>query len=115
MDFQAVTVTGATGHLGNVLVRELVRRGKRVRAVALPGDGARSLAGLPVAVAAKTGTAQWSSTKPTHAWFTSFAPYADPKLVITVAIEEGGEGSVTAAPVAARLYSWYFGKRAAQP
>jgi len=51
MDFESVTVTGATGHLGNVLVRELVRRGKRVRALVLPDDDARSLVGLPVETA----------------------------------------------------------------
>jgi len=44
-------VTGATGHLGNALVRELVRLGKRVRVLALPDDDCRSLAGLPVEVA----------------------------------------------------------------
>ena len=31
-------VTGATGHLGNVLVRELVEKGKRVRALVLPNE-----------------------------------------------------------------------------
>jgi dihydroflavonol-4-reductase len=50
MEFETATVTGATGHLGNVLVRELVRHGKRVRALALPDDTARSLSGLPVEI-----------------------------------------------------------------
>ncbi|HVP66321.1 MAG TPA: SDR family oxidoreductase [Anaeromyxobacteraceae bacterium] len=45
-----VTVTGATGHLGNVLVRQLLRCGKRVRALVLPDDDCRPLAGLPVEV-----------------------------------------------------------------
>ena len=32
------------------------------------------------------------NTHPTHAWFTGFAPYEDPQVVITVFVEEGGEG-----------------------
>lgn len=43
-------VTGATGHLGNVLVRELVSRGESVRALALPGEDLRSLEGLPIEI-----------------------------------------------------------------
>jgi dihydroflavonol-4-reductase len=50
MDFQGAAVTGATGHLGNVLVRELARRGKRVRALVEPGDDGRALAGLEVEI-----------------------------------------------------------------
>jgi len=50
VDYHAPTVTGATGHLGNVLIRELLRRGKHVRALVLPDDEGRSLAGLPVEI-----------------------------------------------------------------
>jgi len=39
-------VTGATGHLGNVLVRELIGSGRRVRAVVLPGEATDAIAGL---------------------------------------------------------------------
>ena len=39
-----ILVTGAAGHIGNVLVRELVRRGYAVRALALPGEDVRPLA-----------------------------------------------------------------------
>ncbi|BAJ63789.1 SDR family oxidoreductase [Anaerolinea thermophila] len=43
-------VTGATGHLGNVLVRELVSRSEPVRALVLPGEDLRSLEGLPIEI-----------------------------------------------------------------
>lgn len=41
-------VTGATGHIGNVLVRRLVERGENVRALVLPGEDASPLKGLEV-------------------------------------------------------------------
>ena len=41
-------VTGATGHLGNVLVRELLERGEKVRALILPGECRESISGLKV-------------------------------------------------------------------
>lgn len=62
---------------------------------------------FPIEVAGKTGTAQFGTEDKTHAWFTSYAPYNDPKLVITVFIEAGGEGYQTAAPVAKAAFKWY--------
>ncbi len=41
-----IVVTGATGHIGNVLVRELVTRGQAVRSLTLPDDDLRPLLGL---------------------------------------------------------------------
>lgn len=41
-------VTGATGHIGNVLVRKLLAQGKQVRALVMPGENTASLADLPV-------------------------------------------------------------------
>ncbi|MCX7911729.1 MAG: SDR family oxidoreductase [Dehalococcoidales bacterium] len=45
-----IVVTGATGHIGNVLIRELVSHGQTVRAFVLPDDDCRPLAGLEVEV-----------------------------------------------------------------
>ncbi len=45
-----ILVTGATGHLGNVLVRKLLNRGERVRALVLPGESLHALNGLMVEV-----------------------------------------------------------------
>jgi dihydroflavonol-4-reductase len=41
-------VTGATGHIGNVLVRELLARGEKVRALILPDESRAPLNGLDV-------------------------------------------------------------------
>jgi dihydroflavonol-4-reductase len=43
-----ILVTGAAGHIGNVLVRQLVARGEQVRALILPGEDTSALDGLPV-------------------------------------------------------------------
>src|SRR5512139_40934 len=46
---QGITlVTGATGHIGNVLVRKLLERGKKVRALILPGEDTTSLDNIAV-------------------------------------------------------------------
>ena len=84
---------------------EIVREGMR-ETVTL--GSARSLNTLPVAVAGKTGTAQWSTKKSPHAWFIGFAPYEKPEVVITVLVEEGVEGSTIAALIAKDILNWYF-------
>ena len=71
---------------------------------------ARSMQVVPSEVAGKTGTAQWSSKKDHHAWFTGFAPFDNPELVITILVEEGGEGSSVAVPIAREYLQWYFGE-----
>lgn len=43
-----IVITGATGHLGNVLVRKLVSMNKKVRALILPGEDITYLEGLEV-------------------------------------------------------------------
>jgi dihydroflavonol-4-reductase len=45
-----IAVTGATGHIGNVLIRELVTRGQTIRALALQNDDCHPLAGLEVEI-----------------------------------------------------------------
>jgi dihydroflavonol-4-reductase len=45
-----ILVTGATGHIGNVLVRQLVERGEAVRALVLPGEDLTPLGGLPLEI-----------------------------------------------------------------
>jgi penicillin-binding protein 2 len=84
------------------------------------GTGGRArLASLRVA--GKTGTAQvirqekhidssqLEFEQRDHAWFASFAPVEDPRLVVVVFVEHGGHGSDAAAPLAKLLYERYLG------
>ena len=83
-----------------------------MRRTVLAGS-ARSLASLPVEIAGKTGTAQFDARNPsrTHAWFTSYAPFADPQIALTILVESGGEGSSVAVPVARMVYEWWYDNR----
>jgi penicillin-binding protein 2 len=83
---------------------QVVREGMRQTVLA---GSARSLGALPVAIAGKTGTAQWSATKSNHAWFVSFAPYEAPRIVTVFLIEEGIEGATAAVPAAKQFYAWW--------
>jgi peptidoglycan glycosyltransferase len=56
-----------------------------------------------VAVAGKTGTAEVSGDKKSHAWFVGFAPADNPKVAIAVLVENGGGGGSAAAPIASRV------------
>lgn len=84
---------------------KIVRDG--MRETILSGS-ARRLGSLPVEVAGKTGTAQWGAGKKPHSWFTSFAPYNNPEIVLTVLVEEGIEGSQIATSIAGDILNWYF-------
>jgi penicillin-binding protein 2 len=89
---------------------EIVREGMRQT---VTSGTARSLNTLPITAAGKTGTAQFDAADPkaTHAWFTAFAPYENPKIVITVLIEAGGEGSSAASPVVKETLKWWAENR----
>ena len=50
------------------------------------------------------------SKKP-FAWFTGFAPAASPELVLAIVIEEAGEGSSYAVPVAKDIIEWWATNR----
>ena len=45
-----IVVTGATGHIGNVLIRELIKRRQIVRALVMPNDDYRPLTSLEVEI-----------------------------------------------------------------
>lgn len=63
---------------------------------------------LPLAVGAKTGTAQVAGQVNPNAWATVFAPYDNPQMVIVVLVENAGEGSQIAIPVINETLKEYY-------
>ena len=92
------------------------------------GTGRKAFAGANYRVAGKSGTAQVFSLKENekynaagvkkelhdHAWFTAYAPYENPRLVVTVILENAGGGSSNAAPLARKVMDYYLNQRLPQ-
>lgn len=91
------------------------------------GTATNIRAGLTYTIAGKTGTAQVVSRRgtaalnpkslPMHlrhrALFIAFAPAEAPTIAIAVAVEGGGYGASTAAPIARKVFdAWLLGKKA---
>ena len=62
-----------------------------------------------ISVAGKTGTAQ-NPHGEDHAWFLCFAPVEKPEVALAVIMENAGNGSSEAAPVAGHWLDTYFGQ-----
>lgn len=78
-----------------------------MRRVVTKGSG-RYYADLDsIKVAGKTGTAQ-NPHGQDHGWFISFAPMDNPKIAVAVLVENGGYGSISAAPIASLLIEQYL-------
>lgn len=88
---------------------EIVRSGMR-DCVTQDYGSCRALGSLPVAIAAKTGTAQFGNEGKTHAWMIAFAPYENPTIAIAVIVEGGGEGYAAAEPVVGGAMQAYFSR-----
>ena len=84
---------------------EIVRNG--MRRVVEEGSGRFYAKTDKVAIAGKTGTAQ-NPHGYSHGWFTSFAPFDEPQIVVTVFLENAGFASTSAAPIAALLHEKYL-------
>ena len=88
-------------------ILNVVREGMRKTVT----DGtAQPLKTMSVAVAAKTGTAQFGSEGKTHGWFIAFAPYDNPEIAVAILAEGGGEGYSTGVPVTKDVFDWYFSR-----
>lgn len=89
-------------------VLNIVREGMRQT---VTSGTSQNLKDLPVAVAGKTGTAEFGGEGKTHGWFVSFAPYENPEIAMAVLVEGGGEGHSTAVPITKDVLGWYFNRK----
>jgi penicillin-binding protein 2 len=87
-----------------------VQKGMR-QTVTSPLGTAKLLDNLPMATAAKTGSAQIKNNTQENAFFIGYAPYENPQIAIMVMIENSKEGSLNAVPVARDVFSWYYENR----
>lgn len=71
--------------------------------VASQGTASATFAGFPIPIAGKTGTAEFKPKQP-FAWFAGYAPAEKPQYVVVAMIEEGGGGSLNAAPIVRRIF-----------
>ncbi len=58
----------------------------------------------------KTGTSEAGYGQESHSLFVGFAPADKPEIAIAVVVENGGYGSLAAAPIAKEVYKTYFRK-----
>jgi penicillin-binding protein 2 len=105
------------------LSAEVLREVGRGMELVVAGDRgtARRLAALPIRIGGKTGTAQvirkvegvkwqelpWEQRH--HALFVGYGPVGDPRLVVVVVVEHGGDAASVAAPIAGRILARAFG------
>ncbi len=87
---------------------EIIRQGMRQT---VTSGSAISLNNLPVASAAKTGTAESSKKDHYHHWVAVFAPYEDPEIVLIIMVEEIKGITSATLPVAREVLDWYFSEK----
>ncbi len=98
-----------------ILEKDIVAKG-HIRTVqegmrqTVTSGSAMLLDSLPVAVAAKTGTAQFDNNSKTHTWLTAYGPYDDPDVVLVVMLEGGREDGESAIPAARDILNYYFSR-----
>jgi len=91
-----------------------------MRAVVTDGTLEDVFKNVSIAVAGKTGTAEYCDTYanekglcipgswPSHAWTLAYAPYDNPDIAVVAFVYNGGEGASVAGPIVRRTIEAYF-------
>jgi len=98
----------------------VVRTGTHLSVTEPRGTLQKVFQDFPIAVAGKTGTAEYCDDVArkanrcqfgawaTHSWTLAYAPYDDPEIIVLAFAYNGGEGASVAAPIVARVIEAYF-------
>ncbi|NOY99029.1 MAG: penicillin-binding protein 2 [Chloroflexi bacterium] len=101
-------------------VVQSVQEGMRLAVTDPRGTLNKVFSGFPIAVAGKTGTAEYCDDValsqnrcqygqwPTHSWTLAYAPYDDPEIIVMAFCYNGGEGASVAGPIVAKVVEAYF-------
>jgi penicillin-binding protein 2 len=99
---------------------QAVQTGMRMAVTDPRGTLNRIFSGFPIAVAGKTGTAEYCDDValkaqrcqfgqwPTHSWTLAYAPFDDPEIIVMAFAYNGGEGASVAGPMVFRVIEAYF-------
>jgi penicillin-binding protein 2 len=99
---------------------QAVQTGMRMAVTDSRGTLNRIFSGFPIAVAGKTGTAEYCDDValqaqrcqfgqwPTHSWTLAYAPFDDPEIIVMAFAYNGGEGASVAGPMVFRTLEAYF-------
>lgn len=101
---RTVPITSATRRSLLTDLGRVVSSGTARAAFSDFGDGLDQVGG-------KTGTAEISANKDSHAWFVGVAPLNSPRYIVVVLVEEGGSGGRIAAPVARHILQYLMGNQ----
>lgn len=70
-------------------------------------DGTGRNANIPgLDIRGKTGTAELDNSDMDNSWFVGFINRDDMPFAVCVAVEKGGTGGTTAAPIARHIFTW---------
>jgi len=100
---------------------KFIRKGMR-DVCSHPSGTATRFIHTKIKIAGKTGTAQvigipqnikkriaehdMSYFRRSHAWLTTYGPYKDPQISVTILVEHGGHGGMIAGPIVSKIYNY---------
>ncbi len=68
--------------------------------------GTSQVVGIPQEEIKRMSEDDLAYFKKSHAWFTTYAPYHDPKYIVTVIVEHGGHGGKAAGEIVSKIYNF---------